>query len=142
MSSRDSRLDAGRQRQRTRVEANASGIELLLDPNGFDGRLLLVHRVSFILWFAVMVVHVLGHLRETGSLAPQDWMRRSRQAVPGAGRRIMTIVVSLVIGAALAGALVGQVNSFHHNYRGHKPEFRSPPGAEAPASKTSTRPGT
>jgi hypothetical protein len=109
----------------------ASGTALLLDPNEFGGHLLLIHRASFIIWLAVMVVHVLGHLVETGRLAPRDWMRRTRRRVPGAGLRQLIIAASLAVGVILAASLVGRVNDFRQSFHGgHQKSFISPSGSK------------
>jgi hypothetical protein len=110
----------------------ASGIVLLLDPNGLGGHLLLIHRASFIIWLAVMAVHVLGHLVETGRLAPRDWMRRTRRRVPGAGLRQLIIVASLAAGVILAVSLVGKVSDFRQTYHGDHQGFIQPPGSAQP----------
>jgi hypothetical protein len=109
----------------------ASGVALLLVPDGLGGQLLLLHRASFILWLAVTTVHVLGHLVETGRLAPRDWTHHARRRVPGASTRLLTIVASLVVGAVLAGALVGRVSSFRQTFHGHNQGLK--PGAARPA---------
>ncbi|MGH9096612.1 MAG: hypothetical protein ACRDWB_04245, partial [Acidimicrobiales bacterium] len=82
---------------------------LLLTPTGWHSRMLLLHKVSFILWIAAMVVHVLGHLFDTARLAPRDWMRRTRQEVNGAGLRQWSIAASLVVGLLLAFITVPEV---------------------------------
>lgn len=116
----------------------ASGVALLLVPNGLSGQLLFIHKASFVLWLAVTAVHVLGHLVETGRLAPRDWMHHARRRVPGASVRQLTIVASLVVGAVLAAALVGRVNNFRQTYQGYNHGFvsRSAP----PASPSSGGP--
>jgi hypothetical protein len=75
----------------------ATGVALLLAGGGHQ--LGLAHKVSFVLWFAVMALHVLGHLRETPSLASADYRRHYR--VPGATARRAVVVVVLVLGVAL-----------------------------------------
>jgi hypothetical protein len=106
----------------------ASGIALLLAPSSWRGTLLFVHRASFFLWLAVMAVHVLGHLVETGRLAPQDWMRRTSRRVGGAGARRLLIVATIVVGVVLAMSLVGNVQS----YRQHDGRFFKGPGGPPP----------
>lgn len=101
----------------------ASGIALLLAPHALGGQLLFLHKASFVLWFLAMAVHVLGHLAETARLAPRDWMPRTRRSVRGAPARLLLSVASLVVGAALAGALTGRTAHFKQVY------FRSPPAA-------------
>ncbi len=90
----------------------ASGIALLFSPNALSGHLLQIHQASFIVWFAAMTVHVLGHLADTGRLAPKDWFSRSRRLVPGAGGRQLLLVASLVVGVILAVSLKSHVNSY------------------------------
>jgi hypothetical protein len=109
-----------------------SGIALLLGPSSLHGTLLFVHRASFFLWLAVMAVHVLGHLVETGRLAPQDWMRRTSARVRGAGVRRLLIVATIVAGVVLAASLAGNVStfrqhggSFHHGSGGPPPQAAS-----------------
>lgn len=59
----------------------------------------LAHKGSFVLWFGFMTIHVLGHIRETPTLATADW-RRGR-AVPGRVVRIGVVAGSLAVGALL-----------------------------------------
>jgi hypothetical protein len=113
----------------------ASGIAPLLDPNGLGGHLLLIHRASFIVWLAVMAVHVLGHVVETARLALRDWTRRARRRVPGASLRQLVIVASLAVGAILAVSLVGKVGDFRQTHEGHHKGFISPTGQAIPSSE-------
>jgi hypothetical protein len=93
----------------------ASGIAVLLAPDSsWHGRLLLLHKASFVVWLAAMAIHVLGHLADTARLAPLDWARRSRSRVKGAGVRQGAILASLALGAVLAVALVGHVHTYLH----------------------------
>jgi hypothetical protein len=76
----------------------ATGVALLVAGGGHQ--LGLAHKVSFVLWFAAMTIHVLGHLRETPSLASADY-RRGGRPVPGVlGRRLAAVAV-LAAGIAL-----------------------------------------
>jgi hypothetical protein len=87
----------------------ASGIALLLAPTAWRSNLLLLHKASFIIWIAAMVVHVLGHILDTARLAPRDWMPRTRRQVKGAGLRQWTIALSLAFGLVLAVITVPEV---------------------------------
>ncbi|MDQ1359993.1 MAG: hypothetical protein QOJ44_370 [Acidimicrobiaceae bacterium] len=87
----------------------ASGIALLLAPTSWHDRLLLLHKASFIVWIAAMVIHVLGHILDTARLAPRDWMHRTRRQVRGAGLRQWSIVVSLALGFVLALITVPEI---------------------------------
>ena len=118
----------------------ASGVALLLIGPSSRGELLPIHKVSFIVWAAVTVLHVLGHLpqlpralgvrRESlgyvngggvnGSGRSRDgggnW-RLSPMQAGGAGRTL-SLSAALVSGIALAIVLVPQygpwLNAQHH----------------------------
>lgn len=87
-----------------------SGIALLLvGPGGaFIGPLMLLHKASFIAWFGLMAVHVLGHLVELPRLALADWRRAGgREArLAGAGMRVSLLAGSLAAGLLLALATI------------------------------------
>ena len=86
-----------------------SGVGLLLVPRSWLPLLLKVHKASFVLWFAAMTIHVLGHLGEVFRLAPRDWLRRTRREVNRAGTRQWLIAASLVLGGILGFLLLSQV---------------------------------
>jgi hypothetical protein len=88
----------------------ASGVALLLVPVSMRSSLLLLHKASFVLWFAAMAIHILGHLVDTARLAPADWVRRTRRDVVGAGLRQWALVASVASGALLGLVLLGQVH--------------------------------
>lgn len=102
----------------------SSGILLVLAPHLAGDQVLFVHKVSFILWFGVMTIHVLGHLAETARLAPLDLVRRTRAQVAGASARQWTIVASLVVGAVIGVVMLGPTttylahSSFLHHHHG------------------------
>lgn len=95
----------------------ASGVALLVGPLSWRHGLLLLHKLSFVLWFAVMAVHVLGHLAETGRLAPADWLGSARRRVSGAGARRALIVSTLIVGLLLALSLRSHVATYRHGVR-------------------------
>ena len=86
-----------------------SGVGLLLVSRSWLPLLLKVHKASFVLWFAAMTIHVLGHLGEVFRVAPRDWLRRTRREVTGAGTRQWLIAASLVVGVMLGLLLLPQV---------------------------------
>jgi len=94
-----------------------TGIALLLGPRSIRAEMLQLHRISFILWFGAMTIHVLGHIVETARFAPRDWMRRTRRQADGAGARQWALAVSLVLGLVLAIAVVPQVGPWLHGGR-------------------------
>jgi hypothetical protein len=87
----------------------ASGIVLLLGPTSWRSFMLTVHKASFLLWLGVTTLHVLGHLVDTGRLAPRDWLRRTRRQVDGAGLRQWSIAASIAVGLILAVLVVPRV---------------------------------
>jgi hypothetical protein len=87
----------------------ASGIVVLLGPVGVRSQFLLIHKVSFFLWFAFMTVHVLGHLGDTARLATKDWASRARRQVAGSATRQLVLSASLVAGLLLAFVTVPYV---------------------------------
>lgn len=92
----------------------ASGVALLLLPSSRHV-LLNLHRLSFIAWFIVTTVHVLGHLGDTAHLAPLDWVRRPAKAVTGTAGRRVALIVSLVVGVGLGALFVGRVGPYLAN---------------------------
>lgn len=91
------------------VAVLATGILLLLGPSSLRQSMSLLHRASFILWFAVMTVHVVGHIAETSRLAPADLYHRTRRQVRGADTRLWVVAASLVVGAVLGWATLPTV---------------------------------
>jgi hypothetical protein len=89
-----------------------TGVALLFASASLRSLLLTLHQVSFVLWFVVMTVHVLGHIRETAQLAPRDLYRRTRHQVRGAGLRQWLLLAGVVLGVFLATLLVGHASHF------------------------------
>jgi hypothetical protein len=109
-----------------------SGVALILAPHDLRGRLLFVHKASFVLWFAVMTVHVLGHIVETARLAPLDWVHRTRAQVGGASARLWALAASLAVGCLLGLVMLTPTTHYRHRI-----EPFNPPGAVA--AKPSSR---
>lgn len=85
------------------IAVMASGVLLVVGaPTSLRAQLLQIHQATFLLWFAVTAVHVLGHLAETLTLAPRDWVRATRREVRGASWRQWTLVASVALGLVLA----------------------------------------
>lgn len=81
----------------TTVALFGTGVALLIV--GGNGELSFLHEVSFVAWFALMTIHVLGHVLELPGPAFADW-RGPR--LGGAGLRRAAIAAALAIGAGLA----------------------------------------
>jgi hypothetical protein len=90
----------------------ASGVALLLVPSSSRHTLLELHKLSFVAWFVVTAVHVLGHLGDTARLAPPDWVRRPARALTGAPGRRAAVITALVVGVGLGALLVGRVGPY------------------------------
>ncbi len=108
----------------------ASGVALLAVAPGRPGLLLSVHKASFIGWFALMALHVLGHLRDAVVLPRRDWWPAADRARPeakgprGKGQRRGLVTISLLAGLALAAALLPLASSWTS---GHIPRDGSAP---------------
>jgi hypothetical protein len=95
----------------------ASGILLLLEPGAWHDRLLQLHKVSFIMWFVFMTVHVLGHMKDVARVSTKDWARRTRGMVGGSGSRQFLITLSLIIGVVLGLLTIPHVGSWLQSVR-------------------------
>lgn len=88
-----------------------SGVGLVIGaPRSMRPQLSMIHHASFLLWFAVMTVHVLGHLKETVSVAPRDFLRRTRRRSSGAAWRNWATVTSVGVGVVCAWAVMPYVS--------------------------------
>jgi hypothetical protein len=73
----------------------ASGVAVV--ALGRSGLLLGLHKVSFIVWFVAMSLHVLAHVLELPRLLAVDWWRGDRLG----GRRLRQLVLVGTLGAGL-----------------------------------------
>ena len=89
-----------------------SGIALMFVDVASRQPMLLLHKASFVIWFAAMVFHVLGHLVETARLAPRDWLDRAHADIAGARWRQWAVAASVAIGVPLGLLLIGRANSW------------------------------
>jgi hypothetical protein len=78
--------------------------------------LLRAHKISFILWFGAMTIHVLGHAIETPALATADLLASTRRRVPGGGTRIALVVVTVAIAVALGVVSLGWAHHFQGSH--------------------------
>jgi hypothetical protein len=92
----------------------ASGVLLLFGPTAWRGHLLQLHQVSFIVWFAFMTIHVLGHVGDMTRLSTKDWARRTRGLVSGSRVRRLLTTMSLLIGLVLAFLTISHVGTWLH----------------------------
>ncbi len=71
---------------------------------------LTIHQASFVVWFAVTTIHVLGHARETWKLTTAEM--RANPPVPRRGTRISLVAGSLALGLTLGVASLGWTNAW------------------------------
>lgn len=83
-----------------------TGVGLLAVKPADPGLLLTAHKASFAIWFAVMTLHVLGHLKGGSVTAWRELRAATGSAVRGRGLRLMLIALALVLGVATATALL------------------------------------
>jgi hypothetical protein len=94
------------------VTVFATGVALLLLGRR-DGTLLQVHKVSFIVWGVVFVVHFLAYVPRMIRSLRSDWTRRRRREVAGASARLAILGTSIVAGVGLALALLSLITGWH-----------------------------
>jgi hypothetical protein len=98
-----------------------TGVGLIFSKPGHGGFLLFAHKASFFLWFAVMAVHVIGHLREAALTSAGEL--RSGPVVGRRGRalRLGIVGLALVVGVAAASALLPKASPWTSRDHGGKP---------------------
>lgn len=84
-----------------------TGVGLLAVKPGHAGPLLLAHQASFIVWLAVMTIHVLGHLREAAMTTWRELHGASGDpATRRRAARFALIAFALILGVAAATTLL------------------------------------
>jgi hypothetical protein len=93
-----------------------SGVALIAVGHG-GGVLRTVHTLSFIVWGALMIVHVLAYLRRSLRVGTSDWRRTAGVVVAGARTRRVALGAALLAGVILALATypVQQAWLSHHH---------------------------
>jgi hypothetical protein len=90
----------------------ATGVWLLLLGHRSD-RVLLLHKVSFVIWGAVFAIHFLVYLPRMARSLRADWTAGHRLAVPGTNLRAMLLAASFGAGLALALSMLSLINGWH-----------------------------
>lgn len=93
-----------------------SGIGLVLFPHHLHSSFLIVHKASFYLWIAVLVIHVAAHFRRMVRLTARDVLRRTPIPAGRARLRVLTVGGALVFGAGLALAFTHTAETYLHIY--------------------------
>ena len=105
----------------------ATGVALIVVGPGRPGLLLTAHKFSFVVWFALMALHVVGHIKDAVVLSRWDWWPRADRARPrGKGQRRGLVVASLVAGVGLGAALLPAASGWtnRHDVGRHQGEAR------------------
>ena len=91
-----------------------TGVALLIAGRNSGLPLTFLHKVSFIAWFALMAVHVLGHLLHVPQLALPDWRRSGGReaALAGSGLRLALLATSMLAGLVLALATISLIQAY------------------------------
>jgi hypothetical protein len=97
-----------------------TGAGLLAVHPDENSLLLTLHQASFIVWFAVTTIHVLGHVIEA---ARESWSEVRHGRVPrGRWVRLGAVAVVLLAGVGIAAAVMPAAHQwtsahFHHDHR-------------------------
>jgi hypothetical protein len=96
-----------------------TGIALIALGRNVGHQYLWLHQATFFVWAALIVVHVLGHLRETATLTAADWQERNwsgaaEHRLAGARARLSLLVVTLAVGTVLGIASLAWIGTWHH----------------------------
>jgi hypothetical protein len=84
-----------------------TGVCLLAVKPADPGLLLSAHKASFVIWVAVMTLHVLGHLKGGSVTAWRELRGPTDDPGPrGRGLRLAAVAVALVLGVATATVLL------------------------------------
>jgi hypothetical protein len=94
------------------IDVFASGVWLLVLGHRSDTALQL-HKVGFIVWGVVFVIHFLVHIPRVLRSLREDWSAARRARVPGTGLRAMLLAASVGGGLALALAVLGAITGWH-----------------------------
>jgi hypothetical protein len=95
----------------------ATGIALLALGHRSD-QLLMLHKVSFIVWGVLFAVHFLSYLPRLLRSLASDWTAARRREVPGSELRAMLVATALGAGVALALILLPAITGWHGGHHG------------------------
>jgi hypothetical protein len=82
----------------TSIAVVVTGVVLVRGGRSARDPWLTLHKASFIVWFALMTIHVLGHLRDTAVLSSRELAVEPTGTVPGRGARIALVALTVAIG--------------------------------------------
>jgi hypothetical protein len=102
----------------TTVAIFVSGIVLLFVGPAHRGSLVMIHKVSFIVWVVFVGVHILGHLPSYGSALRAAPMTAAGGSAGAAGR-VISIAGALVAGVVVAIVLIPQFGVWTAHFPHH-----------------------
>jgi hypothetical protein len=100
------------------VAVFVSGIVLLFAGPAHRGSLVLIHKVSFIVWVAFVAVHILGHLRDYQTALRAAPRMPAGGSAGGAGR-VISIAGAIVAGLVLAIVFIPQFGAWTAHFPPH-----------------------
>ena len=103
------------------VAVIGTGAGLLAVRPGQADLLLFAHKATFVVWFGVMALHVLGHLTEAAKTARREM--RPAMGDPATRRRLartVALIAALVIGVGVAATFTPNATAWVQNrHEGH-----------------------
>ena len=101
----------------TTVGVFVTGVWLLLLGHRSD-QLLMLHKITFIVWGVVFAIHFLAYAPRVVRFLRAEWGSVRRRAVPGTGLRGVLVAASLGAGLALALSLVSAISGWQSGHVG------------------------
>jgi hypothetical protein len=92
-----------------------SGAGLVLTPHDLHSSSLIVHKASFYLWLATLLIHVTAHIKGMVRGAAADALRHTRIEA-GASTRQLAVAASVLLGGGLALALAQVAETYLRLY--------------------------
>jgi hypothetical protein len=93
-----------------------SGTLLIFGPPATHSGALALHKASFYLWLAAVVVHAGCHLAKAARLVLADLSGRSGKLLPGRRLRVTALMSCLMVGGIVATLFAGRAASYLHLY--------------------------
>ena len=103
----------------TTVAVFISGIVLLFVGPAHRGSLVLIHKVSFIVWAVFVGIHILGHVRDYFGGALHAVPRTPSGASAGGAGRVISIAGAIVAGLVLAIVLIPEFGVWTAHFPPH-----------------------
>jgi hypothetical protein len=98
------------------VAVMVTGVLLLLEGPGSRDQLLLLHKVSFIVWVAFTAIHVLAHLVDSYNSVQSDYgvLATGTPRVSRRGARLLLIGAALLAGVIIAAIAIPDYSAWQH----------------------------